>query len=75
MDNRRRQGSPAIGAGELPPRGGDGGGHGAGRHLHSQPLHAHTHQDHAEEAQLPGENCFKLLYVCLTKLLVNWPGA
>lgn len=49
MDNRRRQGSSTLRAGELQAGGSDGGGHGTSGHLHPQPLYSHTHQDYAKE--------------------------
>lgn len=54
MDNIKRFGTAPLGAGELPSGGSDGGGYGAGRHFHPQPINAHTHQDHAQEAQFSG---------------------
>lgn len=54
MGDVRRHRHAAVGAGELPAGRGDGRGHGSSRHLHTEPFHPHTHQDYAQETQLPG---------------------
>lgn len=60
MGDGSRHRPSAVGAGELSAGGSDGRGHGASRHLHTEPFHPHTHQDHAQETQLPG-TCKHLL--------------